>query len=144
MWQPIHILNMNVLQVKGRTDLTLKLELIKKPLGTILLIIGLKIGVVYFCFADLLNSLIVLALNTFYTGKLINVGYFKQMRDIFPIFILSFVMFLSILFVISLISNLWIQLLAGFVVGVVVYLGGTLIFKFDEINDVKYMLQRNH
>ena len=43
MWQPIHILNMNVLQVKGRTDLTLKLEIIKKTLGTVLFITALNI-----------------------------------------------------------------------------------------------------
>lgn len=142
MWQPIHILNMNVLQVMNRTDLTLKLELIKKPLGTILYLLALPFGVIPFCLADLAMQLICLFINTYYTGKLINVGYFRQMKDITPIFCLSFTMFIVVLLLISLIPNYYIQLFVGGLVGAALYLIGSIIFKFEELNDVKYMLSR--
>lgn len=142
MWQPIHILNMNVLQVKGRTDLTLKLEIVKKTLGTVLFITALNISVVAFCYADLLMSMIALFINTYYTGKLINVGYWRQMADLLPSLLLGFVMFGAVLGVNTLFDNYFVQLAVGGILGVAIYVGGAFLFKFDELKDVKYLLNR--
>lgn len=143
MWQPIQILNLNVLQVKGRTDLSLKLELIKKPISLTIILIGLlKFGVVGFCIADFVSSMFALIFNTHYTGKIIHVGYWKQMGDIFPILILSSVMFGLVILVNSFITDYIIQIIIGGLVGVISYLGLSILFKFDELNEVKYLLDR--
>lgn len=140
MWQPIQILNLNVLQVKGRTDLSLKLELIKKPISVLIIIVGLRFGVIGFCLADFVVSMFALTINTHYTGKIINVGFFKQMRDIIPTLFISLAMFSSIMLVNTYISNLIFQIIVGIIVGGGVYFGLSFLFKFEEINDVKYLL----
>lgn len=142
MWYPIHAINLNLLQVKGRSDLFLRLEIIKKVMGLCILSISLPLGLVVFCSCGIASSLIGLVINTYYTGKLINVGFFKQMKDLLPIFSLSFVMWCSVHICIYFISNLWLQIFIGGLLGVIIYLGGAFLFKFDEINDVKYLLNR--
>lgn len=142
MWYPIHSINLNLLQVKGRTDLFFRLEVIKKIIGLSILVVTLPLGLVVFCIGGIISSLVCLAVNTYYTGKLINVGYLKQMRDLFPILLLSLVLFGVILVINQFISNYLLQILVGGTIGSLVYLGGAFLFKFDELNDVKYMLKR--
>lgn len=143
MWAPIQKLNVNLLQVKGRTDLTLKLELIKKPIGALLFIFSLKISVVAFCYADCLMQMIALLLNTYYTGKIIGVGYLRQMRDILPTFILSLAVFGIVLFLVSIIKSMWLSLFLGVIVGGGIYIGVSYFFKFEELEEIKYMIKRN-
>lgn len=142
MWYPIHSINLNLLQVKGRTDLFFRLEVIKKIIGLSILVVTLPLGLVVFCIGGIISSLVCLAVNTYYTGKLINVGYLKQMRDLFPTLLLSLVLFGVILVINQFISSYLLQILVGGTIGSLVYLGGAFLFKFDELNDVKYMLKR--
>lgn len=142
MWYPIHSINLNLLMVKGRSDLFLRLEIMKKIIGLSILVITLPQGLIIFCCGNILSSIISLIINTYYTGKLINVGYLKQMKDLIPIIALSLVMFGTILLANDFITNLYIQIIAGGLIGGGIYLGGAILFKFEELNDVKYMLKR--
>ncbi len=142
MWYPIHGINLNLLQVKGRSDLFLRLEIIKKIVGGIILAITLPMGVIPLCYGSIVSSMISLIINTYYTGKLINCGYWKQMRDLFPILMLSFVIWGVIQGTLLLISSYWIQLVAGSIIGIVTYLGCAFIFHFPELNEVRYLLSR--
>ena len=49
MWYPIHAINLNLLQVKGRSNLFLKLEIVKKILGIIVLCITIPMGLIAMC-----------------------------------------------------------------------------------------------
>lgn len=142
MWYPIHAINLNLLMVKGRSDLFFRLEIIKKITGISILLITLPMGLVSFCYGGIFASMVALIINTYYTGKLIHIGYIKQMKDLLPIFSLS--MFVWIVIHISnyFISNYIVQLIVGGSVGLIVYLGFAFLFKFDELNDVKYLLKR--
>ena len=142
MWYPVHAINLNLLQVKGRSDLFLRLEIIKKIVGVSILAITLPHGLIVFCCGSVVSSLIALVINTYYTGKLINVGYFKQMRDLLPIVLLGLVMFAMIHLSNYLISNMLLQIICGGILGAIVYIGGAILFKFSELDDVKYMLKR--
>lgn len=142
MWYPVHAINLNLLQVKGRSDLFLRLEIIKKIVGVSILAITLPHGLIVFCCGSVVSSLIALIINTYYTGKLINVGYFKQMRDLLPIVLLGLVMFAIIHLSNYLISNMLLQIICGGILGAIVYIGGAILFKFSELDDVKYMLKR--
>ena len=84
MWYPIHAINLNLLQAKGRSDLFLKLEIYKKIVGIIILCITIPMGLIAMCIGSFITSMISLIINTYYTGKLIGVGYFQQMRDLMP------------------------------------------------------------
>ena len=142
MWYPIHAINLNLLMVKGRSDLFFRLEIIKKITGVSILLITLPMGLVPFCYGGIFSSMVALIINTYYTGKLIHIGYIKQMKDLLPIFSLS--MFVWIVIHISnyFISNYIVQLIVGGSVGLIVYLGFAFLFRFDELNDVKYLLKR--
>jgi len=142
MWYPVHAINLNLLMVKGRSDLFFRLEVIKKITGISILAITLPMGLVAFCYGGILSSMISLIINTYYTGKLIHVGYWKQMKDLMPIFALSFLMWLAIHAVNYFISNMILQIIVGGLVGFVLYVGIAYLMKFSELEDVKYMLNR--
>lgn len=142
MWYPIHSINLNLLSVKGRSDLFLKLEVWKKLLGLTVMACTLPFGLVYFVSAGIASSFISLFINTYYTGKLINVGFIKQMQDLLPTYGLSILIFCVVFGMNLFIDNLWIQLILGGLLGGGLYLGIAYLFHFSELQDVKYMLNR--
>lgn len=141
MWQPIQILNVNLLYVKGRTDLALKLRMIIKPIGVMITIPTLIFGgIIWFCAAEILMQIIALTMNTYYTGKLIKVGYFMQMKDILPFFILSLLMFVLIIIINNYIVSYYLQVFWGGLFGILFYCGFSYLLKFEELDEVKYLL----
>jgi teichuronic acid exporter len=86
MLYPLHGINLNMLKVKGRTDLLLKLEVIKKLLSIPVIIVGVVYGIKWMLVGLILNSLIAYFLNSNWSGKLINYSSFEQLRDILPSF----------------------------------------------------------
>ena len=140
MWYPIHAINLNLLTVKGRSDLFFRLEIFKKVVGVIIMCITIPNGILWMVSGSVVSSMIALIINTYYTGKIIHVGYFKQMRDLFPIFGVSFAMWLVIHVSFWLSSNIYTQLFIGVIVGVVFYLVSAKIILKSEWNDVLDMI----
>lgn len=140
MWYPIHAINLNLLTVKGRSDLFFRLEIFKKIMGVCIMFITIPHGIIWMVSGGIVSSMLSLIINTYYTGKLINVGYFKQMGDLLPIFGVSFIMWLIVHATISLSSNLYCQLVLGISLGVIVYLIGAKIFLKAEFNDALSMV----
>lgn len=141
MWYPIHALNLNLLMVKGRSDLFFRLEVIKKIVGLTLLSITLPRGLIILCYGGIITSILCLIINTYYTGKLIKCGFVRQMGDFSHILILSFIMFGSIIWVISFINSDILQIVTGATLAFLIYVGGAYLFQFEEIEEVKYMLK---
>lgn len=100
-------------------------------------------GLAVFCYGAVVSSLFSLVINTYYTGKLINVGFYKQLGDLMPILILSLSVFIVIYISNLFMTNMLIQIIVGAIVGGLVYLGGALLLDFKELDEVKYMLTRN-
>lgn len=140
MWYPIHAINLNLLTVKGRSDLFFRLEIFKKIMGVCIMFITIPHGIIWMVSGGIVSSMLSLIINTYYTGKLINVGYFKQMGDLLPIFGVSFIMWLIVHAIISLSSNLYCQLVLGISLGAIVYLIGAKIFLKVEFNDALSMV----
>ncbi len=137
IWYPIHSLNLNLLQVKGRSDLFLKLEIIKKTIGIISLIITVPLGLIYLVIAGVFTSIIALVINTHYTGKLLNLGFWTQMKDITPTLLLSLFMGVTVLGSTYILPDiLWLQLFVGIFTGVIVYTGIAYIFKMQEFTEL--------
>ena len=143
MFQPMQILNVNLLQVKGRPDLALKIEFFKKTVGAIVFIYAaINFSLVELCIVDFCYSMFILFVNTYYTGKLIHVGYFRQIKDVMPSLILSLIIFCCILFTNTLTDNLIVQILIGGLTGTTIYLGVSYLMKFPELEEAKYLLKR--
>lgn len=142
MWYPIHAINLNLLLVKGRSDYFLKLEIIKKIYGVVILLLTLPLGLVFFCIGGVFSSVISLIVNTYYTKKIIKLGFFRQMQDLLPSLLLSFLVFFISLGTTFVIPNMILQILIGGLLGVGVYIGMALFFKMEELKDIKYLLKR--
>jgi len=142
MWYPIHAINLNLLQVKGRSDLFLRLEIIKKIVGVCIMCITIPLGITAMCIGMVVSSLISLFINTYYTGKLINIGCLKQMRDLTPIFINSLIMGGIVYFSIQISDNDILQLSLSIIVGVLSYIGGALMITRSELKEFRNLFKR--
>lgn len=89
---------------------------------------------------SVVSSMITLLINTYYTGKLINVGFVKQMGDLFPIFGLSVAMWIAVHGSLLLMSNLCFQLIISIFIGVIFYILGAKFFLKTEWQDAKSMI----
>lgn len=142
MWHPVHALNLNILLVAGRTDLFFRLEVAKKIVGLTILCSSLPFGLVVFCSAGIVSSIIMLFINTWYTGKFYHFGFKEQIKDLLPILALSFIVFLAVLSLIQFIDNMFLQIFIGGLFGSILYIGGAYLFKFKELNEIKFLIKR--
>lgn len=79
---PIQTYNVNILKVKGRSDLVLRLEYIKKPIFIIGIFISIKFGIMALMWNQVIANLIGLFINSYYSGKMINYNLFEQLKDL--------------------------------------------------------------
>jgi O-antigen/teichoic acid export membrane protein len=135
MWYPIHAINLNLLQVKGRSDLFLKLEIYKKILGVGILCITIPLGLIAMCIGQVISSILCLALNTHYTGLLIHLGFLRQMKDLFPTLTNSLIMGGLVFVSIHFIPSLGLKLIAGIFIGIAYYILSNLLFRTMEWNE---------
>lgn len=84
MFDHLNTINLNLLKVNGRSDLYLRLEVIKKTIAIVILFCAIPFGVLCICLTQLLYNQIAIFINSYYTGKLFNLGYLQQMKDILP------------------------------------------------------------
>lgn len=140
MWYPVHAINLNLLQVLGRSDYFLRLEIWKKILGLIILVVTVPLGVMPICIGQVISSLISLFINTYYTERLIGYGFFEQMRNLLHIFVHSVVMGVLVFAVIQTISGYILQLVVGVATGMLYYLTGAQLLRFPEQKELFSML----
>lgn len=91
MFYPLHAINLNILQVKGRSDLFLRLEIIKKIIAVGPLVLGVLFSIEYMLWGSVCTSLIAYFLNSYYSADLIDYPTKEQIKDILPTFLVSFV-----------------------------------------------------
>lgn len=143
MWYPIHAINLNLLQVEGRSDLFLRLEIFKKIIGIVTLIITIPLGLIAMCYGQILSSILCLVINTYYTGKLINVGFIRQIKDLTPTLLLVLTMWGIIYYgILPLSENNAIKLITGIITGIVYYIGAAWMFKFPELKELLSILKK--
>lgn len=131
LWSPIIRVNLNLLQAVGRSDLFLRLEIIKKTISVGILLITLQYGLVWICLGRFFYGIIALLINMYYTVEIIDKSYIEQIKDWFPNLLLAF--FMGVLMVVSIhfIISPVIQLLIGAIVGITIYFSLSFVFKFD-------------
>ncbi|MBO5339803.1 MAG: lipopolysaccharide biosynthesis protein [Oscillospiraceae bacterium] len=121
VFTPIEIENLQTIKAVGRSDLVLKLEIVKKTVGVVLLIIAVPIGVEAIAISMLAGNVFAAAANAWPNCKLVGYGYWQQMMDVLPSLLMSAVMYGAV-FAVPQINLPAITLLAVEVlVGVVVY-----------------------
>lgn len=136
VWYPIHAINLNLLQVKGRSDLFLKLEIWKKSIGVVIMCATIPFGLVAMCWGSVASNIIALVINTQYTGKLINVGFLKQMNDLLPTILYSLSMGVAIFLSTLCMTQEWLKLIVGIAVGIIFYFMITRITGSKDLRDL--------
>lgn len=142
MWYPVHAINLSLLQVKGRSDLFLRLEIIKKILITVVVFICVPFGIIGICCGSVFTSLACLAINTYYTGKLINVGFVRQMMDMTPTLLASLAMGAVVYFAVMPFGSDVVKLAVGIPMGMVVYLAIAKICRMPELQEALDIIHR--
>ena len=141
---PLHMYNLLILQVKGRSDLFLRLEIIKKIILIFIISVSVFYGFKALLFGYVFASIIALFINTHYAGSIIDYPMKRQLLDILPIFIISICMGLIVFFVnnnliaYNHISRLFISSISG----AIVYMLLAFIFKFQTLNDLRNIIKK--
>lgn len=139
MLYPIHAINLNLLQVKARTDLFLKLEIIKKLIITLFLIITIPLGIKAICIGIVIQSYLFLYINTIYTSKLIKLSQVEQIKVITPILIISLLSLSFSWLAMQVSNNLIVQIVTAIILAPLIYV--ILIKKFQP--NIYYTIHSN-
>lgn len=142
MWYPVHAINLNLLEVKGRSDLFLRLEIFKKIIGVVIICITIPFGVIAMCWGLIALSLISFFLNTYYTGKLIDVGYWTQVRDLVPLLFISFIAGLGSYMSVFFMSSELLKLLFGSSIGGIIYFFMAYLFARGDLMYIINIIRR--
>ena len=136
MLYPLQALNLNILQVKGRTDLFLKLEVAKKIISVILIAIAviIQVGIIGLIWVMFINSVISFFINSHYSKKIINYSTWQQIKDITPVFIVTFISMGIVFFLGSfLYEPKIIFLIIEIISGIVIYIIFSYLFKLESL-----------
>ena len=140
-FHPIHTSNLNAIKAMGRSDMFLKLEIIKKTYGVALLLMSMWFGVMAMAYSLLLSTVISSFVNAFPNRKLLKYNYFEQIKDIFPSILLSAFMGGAV-FCINFIGLPDIlTLLIQVPLGVVIYVVGAKLFKLESFEYVLNLIK---
>lgn len=146
MFYPIHTTNLSAIKAIGRSDLFLKLEVIKKIVGLVLLISTMWFGVKVMAYSMLLNSLFSQLINTWPNKRLLSYSYIEQLKDILPSILLAIGMGVVVHFIGMLPVPTLPLLLFQVVCGVVIYIAGSALLRLEPYvylqEIVKSMIQK--
>ena len=140
LWYPIHAINLNLLQVLGRSDYFLRLEIIKKIQAVVFLFATVPFGIVAMCVGSVVSSFICLIYNTYYTKRLIGYGFFEQMRDLLPVLFLSAGMAVIVWCTSVLLTQDVVRIAIGVPTGAIIYIAAAKLLGWEELNEVQSIL----
>jgi len=141
MLYPLHAMNLNMLNVKGRSDLFLRLEVIKKAIAIPTIIIGVFFGIKIMIVGLFVSSVFSYYLNSYYSGKMIDYSMFHQIKDIFPSFLIA-AMMASVVYA----ESLWLSLptlmilVIQIITGSVLWIGICEAIRFDDYLYIKALI----
>lgn len=146
MFYPVHTANLNAIKAIGRSNIFLKLEIIKKVIGIIVILISLQYGVVAVAYSMLISSFLNQIINSWPNARLLHYRYIEQIKDILPSIIMAILMYFCVIGIGG--ANLPDPVMLGLqvILGITVYLVCSIITKNESWlffkKTVKDFLQR--
>lgn len=140
MFTPLSAINMNILNAIGRSDLFMKLDFSKAPLILVVLAITIPISVEAITIGSFCISFICFFINAYLPGRIFGYGAIKMIHDWRYIFLSIAIMVIVVFAFLHMISNVWLQLFGGGVIGLIVYIVCCLMFKLID-DDMLRMLK---
>ena len=141
MFYPVHTANLNAIKAMGRSDIFLKLEIIKKIVGMSLLLSTMWFGVMAMAYSLLLGSVLSQIINSWPNRKLLNYGYLEQLKDILPGILLAVFMGVWVYFVGYIKLPTTLLLMVQIIVGAIIYIGLSVVLKLEAFEYLWGMLK---
>lgn len=142
MFYPLHTANLNAIKAMGRSDLYLRLEIIKKVIGMILLLSTMWFGVMAMAYSLLVSSVTSQIVNTWPNKALLNYSYLEQLKDIIPSIGLAVFMGICVSFIELLGFNALITLMLQVTLGVIIYIVGSKIMKIEAFDYLREIIKK--
>ena len=148
IFAPVELENLQAIKALGRSDVALKVEIIKKVLGIIILIISIPFGVTAIAIGMVISTTLSAIINAIPNKKLLGYTFKMQLADILPSLLLSLVMFAAVYSISLLDLNIFLMLTLQVGVGAIIYIGLSAIFKVESfryiISIIKNFLRRGN
>jgi len=143
---PISSYNFNILKVKGRSDIFLKLEIVKKTLAVIVIFISFQWGIYGLLYGHLFLSIFGLLINAFYSGRLIDYSVWSQMKHIIPAIVLAGISAI----IVTLFDDYFayylkldiLRLIIGSLIGVIMFWFLSYLFRLNSLTELKSIILR--
>ena len=137
---PLHAINLNMLQVQGRTDIFLYLEIVKKVIAVGPICLGIFVDIYWMLIGTIVTGFIAFFLNSYYTGKKLGYSSWMQLKDVAPSYCIALMVALSVFFFKYLPISNWIILPIQLCVGCIVFFLICEKTKLEEYIEVKTIL----
>lgn len=146
VFYPLHSLNINILSLFGRSDLFLKLEVLKKILLILLVFIGFKFGIYGLVWSNVISSILALFINTYYSGQFLNYSTRSQFLDLMPtiLVVLFTIIVLHVFDSILDYSNPYFQIITNGIVGIIIIIIISSIFKLSPFINLRNLIKEYH
>lgn len=142
---PIHDYNLQILNVKGRSDLFLKLEVIKKILLILIILISFQFGIYGLLYSSVVFSFLAFIINTHYTGKFINYTAWQQTKDLLPTILLALISGLAIYgtdhYLLALDFHDFTRIVLGSLTSLITFTFLSWVFKLESMYELKTILK---
>lgn len=143
---PLHAINLNMLQIQGRSDIFLYIEIIKKIIAVGPICLGIFFNIYWMLIGTVMTGIIAFFLNSYYTGKKLGYSSWMQIKDIAPSYGVSLLIALSVYYLKFLPLSYWIILPLQILVGIAVFFLVCELTKMEEYIEVlglarKYLLK---
>lgn len=142
LW-PIHTINLQVIKSMGRSDIFLKLEIIKKIVSVIILVFSFKYGIMGMMLGMCINGAIGTAINAYPNKWLVSYSYFEQIRGIYKSFLIATIMGIVIWQMRDVVSSTIIACCAQVVTGIFLYIALSYIFNKKLMKDIYFLFFKN-
>jgi O-antigen/teichoic acid export membrane protein len=143
---PIHAYNLQILNVKGRSDLFLKLEIVKKILVIVVISISFQFGIYGLLYGSIVTSIAAFFINTHYSGKFLNYSAWQQTKDLLPIIgvavFAGLIVYLLDQFIKAQLLNDFSRLLSGGLLGVGTYATTSFLLKINSLTELIDIIKR--
>lgn len=138
VFYPIHTINFQALNAIGKSGLTFRLEIVKKVINILILLITMFYGTLWIAIGALFVSLLSTFVNGFYSKKYFDYSIFKQLLDVIPIYFASLVMAIIVFTFDRIVPlNSWILLIVDILLGFLIYMTISFVFHFEAL---RYLL----
>lgn len=138
---PVGMANLQAIKAVGRSDVYLKLDILKKLIGITLLVLVLPYGVRYIALAEAISNILGFLINLLPNRSIMNYKFFEQLKDVAPSFVLSVIMAIGVFTVGLLNIPVWPKLILQIIFGMLLYFGLAFLFRLEALSDIKRIVR---